>query len=252
MRLIAAALALFFSFGCITTEYDTVTHKQDIFFYSTKKEVAIGEKVARAVEEKYKLSADTKLNEKIMAIGEKLAKVCDRQEILYRFYVLDDKMVNAFSLPGGFVYISTGLLNILHSDDEIAFVLGHEIGHIVARHAIKRLQAALGYNLLILASVAAPSTGNFPQGVSLALASILSGYSQEDEFLADKLGIKYAQKAGFDPKAAIKVMKALEENNRKEPLHRIAYFRTHPYIPQRIRKIKEELGMPLNVNDFLN
>ena len=214
--------------------------------------MAIGKKVSRAVSEKYRLSRDVKLAEKIRAIGEKLAKVCDRQEVPYRFYVLEDKMKNAFSLPGGFVYISTGLLDILHSDDEIAFVLGHEIGHIVARHAIKRLQAALGYNLLILASAAAPSTGNLPQGVSLALASILSGYSQEDEFLADRLGIKYAAKAGFDPKAAMEVMQALEKAHQKEPLRKISYFRTHPYISQRIRKIKEELGLPLDVNDFLN
>jgi len=236
----------------VSEEYNVATHRQDIYFYSTDKEIAIGRNVARAVAEKYKFCQEPSLNRKIQEIGQKIASVCDRKELTYHYYIIEDKTVNAFSLPGGFVYIFRGPLDKLKTDDEIAFVLGHETGHIVARHAIKRLQAAMASNLLLIASTQVESSGNLPQGVYLALASLMSGYSQEDEFLADKLGITYARRAGFDPKAAIEVLELLEKENEKSPAHQISYFRTHPYPIPRIRAIKEELGLPLNFRDLAN
>ena len=239
--------------GCmVSEEYNIATHRQDIYFYSTPKEIAIGRNIAKAVAEKYKFCQEPSLNRKIQEIGQKIAAVCDRKELIYRYYIIEDKTINAFSLPGGFVYIFRGLLDKLKTEDEIAFVLGHETGHIVARHAIKRLQAAMASNLLLIASTQVESGGNLPQGVYLALVSLMSGYSQEDEFLADKLGITYARKAGFDPKAAIKVLELLEKENEKSPARQISYFRTHPYPIPRIRAIKEELGLPLNFRDLAN
>lgn len=238
--------------GCFSQEYDIATHRQDIYFYSTNKEIAIGRNVAKAVAEKYKFCQEPSLNEKIRRIGQKITSVCDRKELIYHFYIIDDKTVNAFSLPGGFVYIFRGLLDKLKTDDEIAFVLGHEVGHIVARHAIKRLQAAMASNLLLIASTQVKSSGNLPQGVYLALISLMSGYSQEDEFLADKLGITYAERAGYNPQAGIKVLEMLEKENEKSPAHQISYFRTHPYPIPRIRAIKEELGLPLDFRDLAN
>ncbi len=238
--------------GCISTEYNPVTHKQDVYFYSSEREVNIGTSVAQAVSREFKFETDTRVIRRVNEIGEKIAAQCDRQEMNYRFYVIHDEKKNAFSLPGGFVYIHKGLLDILESDDEVAFVLGHEVAHVVARHAIKRLQAVLGYNILMIASTQAPSTGGLPQGITLALATVLSGYAQEDELLADKLGIEYAKKAGFQPEASLGVFTKLEEVHKKEPARPMEYFRTHPFIYQRIKSAKEMLGLPLDFRDIIN
>lgn len=252
LRCIPAIIAVFLS-GCVTTEYSVATHKQDIFFYSTQKEISLGKSVSRQINKKYKLVKDPRLNKKVFDIGRKVSAVCDRKELNYYFYIIDEDTINAFSLPGGYVYIYKGLLDILDNDDQIAFVLGHEIGHIVARHSIKRLQSSIGANLLLLASSRVESSGSSAPGtVSLILATIISGYSQEDEFLADKLGCKYAKKAGFDPSAGIKVLEKLEAEHKKEKARPLAYFRSHPFAVQRIKMMKEELGIPLDFQDIMN
>jgi len=240
--------------GCVATEYNVATHKQDIFFYSSDKEVNLGRNVSRSINKTSEISKNPQENEKIFTIGRKIADVCDRGEINYYFYIIDEEEKNAFSLPGGYVYIYEGLLEMLDNDDQIAFILAHEVGHIVARHHIKRLQAALGYNLLILASSQIETSGNISQvqGINLILATLLSGYSREDEFLADKLAIKYTKKAGFDPEEGLAVLDKLQEANKKEGPRQISYFRTHPFIPQRIRRIKQTLGLPLEPRDIIN
>jgi len=238
--------------GCLTTEYNVATRKQDIFFYSTEKEINMGRNISKQVQAELPIEKTPKLNEDIFDIGRQLSDVCDRQAINYYFYVIDKDEKNAFSLPGGYIYIYKGLIDLLNNDDQIAFVLAHEIGHIVARHSIKRLQASLGYNLLLLGSSQVEASGNAPQAISLALATILSGYSQEDELLADHLAVKYTKKAGFDSTAGIKVLEKLEEASRKEGPRRISYFRTHPFIQERIKNIKQNLGVPLDFKDIIN
>jgi len=139
----------------------------------------------------------------------------------------------------------------LLDDDQLAFVLAHETAHIVSRHSIKRLQAAMGYNLLVVASGGATRDPQFTQGLSFALAQILMGYSREDEHNADQLAVKYCQLAGFKPEAGISVQEKLYEQNKKK-IRPLSYFRTHPYTDQRIRRIKEMLKLPLGVDDYIN
>jgi len=237
--------------GCISTEYTVATHKQDIFFYSTEKEVAIGKNIAKQIASEFKISKDPKEVERVNRIGSKIAAVCDRKDIHYYFYVIDKDEYNAFSIPGGYVYIYKKLMDSLN-DDELAFVLGHEIGHIVARHAIKRLQAAMGMNLLMIASTQANAEPGFQEGLYFALANITMAYSRDDEFTADELGTKYIKLAGFNPKAGIEVLNKLYNNQKKQPLREYSYFRTHPYAAQRIAHIKKYLGLPLDVNDYIN
>lgn len=253
---IVVLCGLFFS-GCVTTEYNAGSHSQDIMFNSTAKEVTMGQNLHKEIAHLMTISNNPADIERVNKTGSKIAEVCDRKEISYYFYVIekddegrtDEK--NAFSTPGGYVYIYKSLLDLLN-DDELAFVLSHEVGHIVSRHAIKRLQAALGYNLIIIASAAVPNKDPyFTQGVSIALATILSGYSQEDEFNADELGAKYTKEIGFDPSAGMEVMEKLYKENKKE-IRTYSYFRTHPYTASRIRHIKEALHLPLSVEDLVN
>jgi len=245
--------ALIFS-GC-ATEYNVASNTQDIMMYSTEREVAIGDSVARQVEKEYIVIQDRGLNERVKRIGGKVAAVCDRRELLYRFSIIEDKkdkdLVNAVSMPGGHIYIFRKLLDVAGDDDELACVLGHEIAHVVARHGIKRLQAAWGYTFL---TILAAGTGSpdFARGTQVAYLQLLSGYSQQDELVADRLGARYAKKAGFDPDGMIIFLEKLQKRNKKEPPQALSYFRTHPYIALRVKETKQELGEKVEFEDFIN
>ncbi|UCG34936.1 MAG: M48 family metalloprotease [Candidatus Omnitrophota bacterium] len=235
----------------MSTEYNVGTHRQDIFFFSTVKEVILGQNIAKEIASEYKISTNPYHIERINRIGRKIINVCDREEINYYFYVIEkEDEMNAFAIPGGYVYIFEELFEILN-DDELAYVLAHEVGHIVSRHLVKRLQAAMGYNLLMIAASQAPAGPEFVSGLSFALTQIFLGYSREDELNADELAIKYCKLAGFDPKAGITSLDKIYEEDKKT-IRPLSYFRTHPYTAQRIRHIKEVLYLPLSPEDYMN
>lgn len=125
------------------------------------------------------------------------------------------------------------------SDDELACVIGHEIGHVAARHIAKKLQAQLGYELLM--NIAANKAGfrDLQKAASITFDLISLGYSREDELLADKLGAKYAYKAGYDPYAMISFLKKLKELNKGEM--GIVFLRSHPYASQRIELMDKQI-----------
>lgn len=250
-----AVLLVFISQGCVTTEYNLATNKQDLMMYSTPKEVAIGDSIAAQVERDYTVINDPAMNERLDRIGEKIAAVCDRHELTYRFRIIEDKkdkdIVNAVALPGGYVYVFRKLMEVADTDDELAGVVGHEVAHIVARHSIKRLQAAWGYNIL---TILAASTQNpdAAQGIQMAYLQLLMGYSQEDELCADRMGAVYAKRAGFNPNGMVKFLDKLRIRQKKEDPQPLSYFRTHPYYGERIRATKEASGEKIDFDDFIN
>jgi MAF protein len=237
--------------GC-STEYNIVTGKEETFYYSTDKEVQMGRSIAKEVEKEYKLVDDPLVQKRVEDIGSKIAAVSDRKEIDYAFKVLDDEEVNAVSLPGGFVYVNKGLVDKIDNDDELAGILAHEVGHIVARHSIKKLQALQGYSLLRILVAQAPGGGAVGTAADSAFTELLLGYVREDELLADRLGTRYAKLAGYDPHGMIKFLEKLADINRRKPLAPPIYFKTHPYVPDRIRVVKEELGESIDFKDYIN
>jgi len=237
--------------GC-STEYNIVTGQQETYYYSTDSEVRMGEAIVRQVEKEYKMVDDPLIQKRVEDIGKKIAGVCDRKEIDYHFKVLDDDEVNAVSLPGGFVYVNKGLIEKTTSDDELAGVLAHEVGHIVARHSIKKLQALQGYSILRILVAAAPGSGEVGSAADTAFTQLLLGYAREDELLADQLGARYLKLAGYDPHGMINFLEKLQEVNRRKPLQPRSYFKTHPYVPDRIRVVKQELGEGIDFEDYIN
>ncbi|HTZ11422.1 MAG TPA: Maf and M48 domain-containing protein [Candidatus Margulisiibacteriota bacterium] len=237
--------------GC-STEYNVVTGEQETYYYSTDKEVQMGKAIAKEVEKEYKFADDPLLKERVERVGKRIAAVSDRKEINYSFNVLDDEEVNAVSLPGGYVYVNKGLLDKIESDDELAGVLAHEVGHIVARHSIKKLQGYQGYSLLKLLAIVAPVSGEVGAAADTAFTELLLGYGREDELLADKLGTRYAKLAGYDPHGMLKFLEKLQDIDRRKPLEPKSYFKTHPYVPDRIRVVKEELGESMAFQDYIN
>src|SRR5262249_43193809 len=134
-------------------------------------------------------------------VGQALARVSHRPDLEWHFTVLDDPVVNAFAMPGGYVYITRGILAHLNSEAQLAGVLGHEIGHVTARHTAQRLTqqqvAGLG---LGLASAVSETFRQYGQMAQTALGVLFLKYSRDDETQADELGVEYATKAGWDPR----------------------------------------------------
>jgi predicted Zn-dependent protease len=226
---------------------------------STEKEVEIGRAAAKQVEKELKLVRDPVLLERLDRVGQRMAAVSDRTDLLYRFNIVEMKegeteIPNAFALPGGPVYVTTGLLQMLKTDDELAAVLGHEIGHVVGRHAAKRFQGALGLQLLQVLAVGTKSTRTVGdrQNLDIALASLITQYSQGDELEADKLSVRYLKKAGYDPAAALKALEALQDFTFKQPARRYAYFRTHPFFADRLRLVRQEATGQIGFDDYIN
>ena len=237
--------------GC-STEYNLATQQQETLIYGTDKEVSIGEAVSVRMEQQYDVVTDVDVNERAQRILERITAVCDRKDIVYFIKVLDiDKdTMNAVSLPGGYVYIFKELFDELETDDQIAGVVAHEVAHITARHAVKRIQNA--YGAMILQGLATQSSAKVAQGVNFALISLFSEYSQQDEFEADRLGVKYLKKAGYDPNAMVQVLVKLREDQEKNPAREYSYWRTHPFIPQRISVVNQAITGKLDFKDYLN
>ncbi|MFH1046660.1 MAG: M48 family metalloprotease [Candidatus Omnitrophota bacterium] len=248
-------IALGSFFGAISrAEYNLATKEEELVLISTEKEVGIGRSIAHSVENKYRISKKTQLQEKISAIGQKLASVSDRKDTTYFFTVLEGEKTNAFALPGGYVYIFEGAIEQSQSDDEIAAILAHEIGHIAARHSVKRLQTALGYQLLSILALVATKDPQFKRGADIAFTQVMLGYSREDELLADRLSVKYTKKAGYDPQAVVTLLEKLKKLEKDEPLKPLVeeYARSHPYLAERIAAARHEVYGKMDFNDYIN
>jgi len=252
MKLIALLFAIILS-GC-SSEYNIVTGEQEIYYYNTDREVRLGTSIDRQLMEEVELVEDPLVQKRVEDIGKRIVSVCDRKDIDYSFKVIDEEEVNAISLPGGFVYIYKGLVDKAGSDDELAGVIAHEVGHIVARHSIKKLQGYQGYSLLRILIAQAPvsGSGGAANAADAAFMELLLGYAREDELLADQLGARYSKLAGYDPQGMIDFLIRLREDNRRKPLREFNYYKTHPYIPDRLRVVKEEMGGKMNFSDYIN
>jgi len=253
MYVFILAIGVFLS-GCITQEYNTATGKEDIIFVTTEKEIDIGQKIAEGIEKNpdITLDPDPLMTERLRKIGEKIAYVSDRKEVNYTFSVIDEDDVNAFALPGGYIFIFRGLIEKVENDDELASVVAHEMAHVVARHSVKRLQGGIGYNILQILMLATRTSGQEVRNVNNAFGQLVMSYSREDEALADSMAIKYLKKSGFDPMAMLSFLRKLQKEHKDMPIRPYSSYRSHPHIANRIRMVKQELKGEVNFTDYMN
>jgi len=211
---------------------------------STKKERELGQEAANEVEQTMGLVRNPALVGYVSEIGRRLAaQTPERPDTVYEFHVADDTEPNAFALPGGFVYVTRGLLALANSEAELAGVIGHEIGHVVARHSVRRLEASTPFAVLFgipsaIVGVVSPTLGGILGGVGkLTSGLVLAPYSREQERDADRIGIGLAARAGWDPAGLPSMLHTLE---REEALaggdpSRVSFFANHPATPERVR-----------------
>ena len=243
-------LAAFLNLSSCST--NPATGKQSFTaFMSREDEIRIGtEEHPKLIEEFGGTYKDVKLNAYVKHIGLKLVNHADISGLNYTFTILNSEKVNALALPGGFVYITRGLLALIENEAEMAGVLAHEIGHVTARHTAERYSKAQATNLgMMMLSVFGSSTG-LPTGVSRLVGfgaqAALKSYSREQELESDMLGAKYLVRAGYSPSAMTSFFRKLKAHERLEHTMRgdagsnlNNIFSTHPRTAKRIKKAVE-------------
>ena len=235
--------------GCATT-YNPATEQQELVFVTTSMEVALGKMLAARIPSQFKISKDNLYIDRIKKIGENIARVSDRKDLEYHFAVIEDEGLNAFTSPGGYLYVNSGVME-KSSDDELACVIGHEVGHVAARHVAKKLQAQLGYDILMnIAMRNNAGLRSLQKAASISYNLITLGYSREDELLADRLGVKYAYKAGYDPYAMVSFLEKIKESKGEEL--GFIFLRSHPYAAQRIKMLKMQIPAIIDKIDRKN
>jgi predicted Zn-dependent protease len=198
VALAAMILPQLLLFGCAT---NPVSGKREFSLVSAAQEESIGREGYPAVVSEYGLYDDARLAAFVDSMGQALARVSHRPDLQWRFTLVDDPSVNAFAMPGGYIYVTRGILAHLNSEAQLAGVLGHEIGHVTARHTAQRISqqqlAGLG---LGLAGAFSETFRRYSGAAETALGLVFLKYGRDDETQADQLGVDYATRAGYDPR----------------------------------------------------
>lgn len=233
--------------GLAACAVNPVTGQQDFVLMSEDQEIGLGRTYNAEILKEMKRYPDEALQAYVQAIGERLARESHRSNLVYRFSVMDSADVNAFALPGGYIYITRGLLAHLNSEAELAAVLGHEIGHVTARHAVRQHSAATATG--ILGAVIASQAGfeGARDITDVVGTAMVRGYGREHELEADRLGAEYLARSGYDPQAMLRVIGVLkaqeqfeqqlakEEDRSPRTYHGV--FSTHPDNDERLQTV---------------
>ncbi|GAC1600618.1 MAG: M48 family metalloprotease [Myxococcales bacterium] len=187
------------------------TGKLQLDLVSESQEVGLGKQGAQDVERSVGLYHDPKLEPFVAALGQRLARVTPRPQLPWQFHIVDDPAINAFALPGGPVYITRGLLGTVNSEAELASVVGHECGHIAARHSANMIsKQQLAQVGLGVGAILSPTVRALGQAAGAGLQLLFLKFSRDDEDQADQLGFGYAADVGYDSRAMIDLFRTLE------------------------------------------
>lgn len=217
-----------------------VSGNRELALVSEAQEIEMGRQGAAEVAATIGLHPDATLQAYVDRIGQTLAAKTERPQLAWEFHVVDDAAVNAFALPGGFIFVTRGLLTHMTSEAELASVLGHEAGHVAARHSVQQISrqqiASLG---LGLGSILSSTIAEYGQVAGAGLGLLFLKYSRDDETQADQLGFRYALADGYDTREMIGVFEMLEQDRLLSGAGRLpAWQTTHPDPESRIEDVQ--------------
>ncbi len=230
--------------GCSTNP--ATGQQQFTALMSPQQENQVGAQEHAKVLAQYGLYEDKKLQGYVENVGQSVVRNTERPEVRYKFFVLDSPIVNAFALPGGYIYVTRGLLTLANNEAEMASVLGHEAGHITGRHSAERYSRGVvtGLGAAILSAAIGNDIASQALGVGTNL--YLSSYSRGQENEADSLGIRYLTRSGYDPNGMagflsnMRAEKDLQARIAGKRQNDISYFSTHPPTTERVNKTTAE------------
>jgi predicted Zn-dependent protease len=203
----AAALGALLLISCAS---NPATGGKDVVMGTKKGEIESARRDYDEITRFYGIYEDQAVQEYVNAVGQRVARQSDLPDMEWHFTVVDEGSINAFTTGGGYVYVHRGLLAYLNSEAELAGVLGHEMGHVTARHPARQQTKSVGANLLVLATAILTGNGAAADMANIGATAMVQGYGREAETEADQLGMKYMVKAGYDPKAMAAVLETLK------------------------------------------
>ncbi len=235
-NLITAAAAICLCPGC---EVNPITGEQELMLFPTSQDITIGKKYAPEVEKQLGgRLANESVQSYVDSVGQKIARVCDRREFEYHYAVLDHDSINAFALPGGYVYITKAMLLKMQSEAQLASVLAHETSHIVARDSMNVMSNQIGIDLLLSAATTEDTHQAVITTAQLTRQIIGLKYSRDDEKTADIGGLEYMVRAGYNPYAMVETMQMLQQQQQFEP---VEFFSTHPSPANRVEYLSQRI-----------
>ena len=233
-------LSVFFCFcgGCAV---NPISGEGRLMLLSEEQDLAIGRQYSREIEKEMGGAIpDTILQNYVNSVGQKVGAVSHRPDLEYQFTALEDKTANAFALPGGYIFITRGMLEHLETESQLAAIISHEIVHVVARHASEAMSREIGIDILLSLAVPEDTSKGVLTAVDLTRQIIGLRYSRDDEREGDIAGMDYMVRAGYDPYGMVETMEMLE---RQEKVRGIEFLSTHPSPENRVSYLRDNIEL---------
>jgi len=236
LLLLILSLTSCLSIGCAI---NPITGQEELMLYPEQKDIAIGRKFAPEVEKQMggKI-ADESLQSYLDSVGQRIARVSHRPDLEYHFAALEHKSINAIALPGGYVFLTKGMLQNLTTEAQLAGILAHEVAHVVARDSMAALSRKQAIDVLLIAAATQDTPAEAIRAAQFTRLFLDLSYSREDEQQADLAGLDYMVQAGYNPHGMIETMQMLQSQQEIRP---IEFFSTHPLPENRIEYLTERI-----------
>lgn len=239
----------FFVTGCATMNSigNTVLEELgDVNIFTDAEERQLGEAYVTQHEKQVKLYTDPVVTNYIDALGQRLVRHSKRNDIRYTFKVVETKGVNAYAVPGGFIYVHLDLIRAAKTESELAAVLGHEIGHIVGRHSMKRLTQVYSVEILKALILGEDAEALEKFVAKLLTTGLLFRYSRDQERESDTYGVRNVYDAGISPEGAAGFFETLAALQRRDPSTLEKFLSTHPVPSERVKNVRAQIaGLPM-------
>jgi beta-barrel assembly-enhancing protease len=212
---------------------------------SQQQEIQMGQEYAQQINAQLPIVSDPEINRYVNLLGDQIASRTSRADLDWRFYVVDSREVNAFAVPGGYIYVNRGLIERTSKMDELAGVLGHEIGHVVRRHSIQQMEKAQGANVGVTLACVLTNICNSQvaqAGINIAGSAVFARFSRQDELEADQEAVTNTVRAGINPEGIVTMFQKLIQERKTRPSAVEGWFATHPLEEDRIQQAQATIA----------
>ncbi|MBU1337529.1 MAG: M48 family metalloprotease [Acidobacteria bacterium] len=237
LKIFVLTLILALSLACAI---NPVTGQKELMLISEAQEIQMGKETHQSISQQFGIYEDPALSRYISELGQAMGPLTHRPHLEYHFYILDTPVVNAFAAPGGFIYVTRGALSLMKSEAELASIIGHELGHVNARHSARKLSQILLVQVGLAVGSAISETFRDISGLaSVGVQLLFLKFSRDDERQADDLGIQYSRSGGWHPGKMVDFFTALQKMGDLSGGHSLpGFLSTHPLTSERIQYTK--------------